>query len=96
MTEAQYQAKLIKKIKAAFPGCVAIKNDSGYQQGIPDWTILYKKNWATLEVKASRGASRQPNQEYFVEQLDDMSFAAVIYPENEKEVLLALEQAFAA
>ncbi len=96
MTEAQFQSKLIKKIKVMFPGCVAIKNDSGYQQGMPDWTILYKTNWATLEVKASRGATRQPNQEYFVEQLDGMSFAAVIYPENEEEVLLALEHAFTA
>ncbi len=96
MTEAQYQTKLIKKIKERFPGCVAMKNDSGYQQGLPDWTILYKRNWATLEVKASQGAARQPNQEYFVQQLDDMSFAAVICPENEEEVLLALEQAFAA
>ena len=96
MTEAQFQNKLIKKIKEMFPGCVAIKNDAGYQQGIPDWTILYKKNWATLEMKASRGSARQPNQEYFVEQLDGMSFSAVIYPENEEEVLLAMEQAFAA
>ncbi len=96
MTEAQYQTKLIKKIKVRFPGCVALKNDSGYQQGIPDWTILYNTKWATLEVKASRGSAQQPNQQYFVEQLDDMSFAAVIYPENEEEVLLALEQAFTA
>ncbi len=96
MTEAQFQTKLIKKIKAMFPGCVAIKNDAGYQQGMPDWTILYNTHWASLEVKASRASARQPNQEYFVEQLDGMSFAAVIYPENEEEVLLALEQAFAA
>lgn len=96
MTEAQFQTKLIKKIKVMFPGCVVIKNDSGYQQGFPDWTILYKTNWATLEVKASYVSARQPNQEYFVKHLDGMSFSAVVYPENEEEVLLALEQAFAA
>ncbi len=53
MTEAQFQTKLIRKIKTMFPGCVAMKNDAGHQQGIPDWTILYGKHWATLEVKAS-------------------------------------------
>ena len=96
MTEAQFQTKFIRRVKARFPGCVAIKNDAGYQQGIPDWTILYRKHWATLEVKASRCATLQPNQEYFVEQLDGMSFAAVVYPENEEEILRALEHAFAA
>lgn len=94
MTEAAYQAKLIRKLKRIFPGCVILKNDSQYQQGILDLTLLWKRWWAMLEVKASSNARRQPNQDYFVEQLDRMSFAAYIYPENEEEVLLALQDAF--
>lgn len=93
--ENLYQAGLIRRIRERFPGCVLIKNDSSYQQGFPDWTLLYGDRWATLEVKASRHAALQPNQDYFIEQLGEMSFAAFIYPENEEEVLSALEQALA-
>lgn len=94
MTENQYQGKLIKKLELRFPGCIVLKNDSGLVQGIPDLTLLYGQYWAALEVKASARASRQPNQDHFVQKLDSMSFAAYIYPENEEEVLSALSQAF--
>lgn len=94
MTENQYQAKLIRKLERLFPGCVIIKNDSGYCQGLPDLTVLYGDKWATLEVKRAAAASVQPNQDYYVQQLSEMSFAAFIYPENEEEVLSALQQAF--
>lgn len=94
MTENQYQAKLIKKLKTMFPGCEIIKNDVLYKQGFPDLLILWNKFWAILEVKISNRADRQPNQDYYVNRLDGMSFAAYISPENEKEVLCALQQAF--
>lgn len=94
MTENQYQAKLIKKLEKMFPGCVILKNDSSYKQGILDLTILWEKCWALLEVKISADASTQPNQEYYVERLGQMSFAAIIHPDNENEVLSALQQAF--
>jgi hypothetical protein len=94
MTEAQYQSNLIRKLKKMFPGCEISKMDSSYQQGFPDLLILWNDKWAVLEVKKSATADVQPNQEYFVEKLGRMSFAAYIYPENEKEVLSALQQAF--
>ena len=94
MTESQYQAKLIKRLEARFPGCLILKNDSGLRQGMLDLTILYGQYWASLEVKRSASATAQPNQDYYVKQLDEMSFAAYIYPENEEEVLNALQQAF--
>ena len=94
MTENQYQARLIKKLEKLFPGCFVVKNDSAYQQGILDLTVLYGPKWASLEVKASEDSVIQPNQRHFVERFDDMSFAAFIYPENEAEVLSALQQAF--
>jgi hypothetical protein len=94
MTENQYQAKIIRKLKEMFPGCIVIKVDSAYQQGMPDLLLLWKQYWASLEVKADRLSRPQPNQDHFVEQLNDMSFAAYIYPENEKKVLSALQQAF--
>lgn len=94
MTENQYQAKLIKKLEKLFPDCIILKNDSGYQQGIPDLIILWKNFWASLEVKAHGSAESQPNQDYYIQQLNEMSFAAYIFPENEEEVLNALQQAF--
>ncbi len=94
MTESEYQAKLIRKLKDLFPGCVVLKNDPNYQQGMLDLSIFYREKWAMLEPKVSANASLQPNQEYYVHQLDEMSFAAFIFPENESEVLDALQQAF--
>lgn len=96
MTEAAYQAKLIKRLKREFPGCVVIKNDPNYQQGILDLTILFCNMWAMLEVKASSVAKHQPNQDHFVRTLDEMGFAAFIYPENEEDVLDALQEAFSS
>jgi hypothetical protein len=61
---------------------------------MPDLTIFWGERWATLEVKASNFSPYQRNQEYYVEQMDGMSFSAFIYPENEEEVLLALQEAF--
>lgn len=71
-----------------------LQNDPDKQQGMPDLTMLYGEKWASFEVKRSATAAHQPNQAYFVRKLDDMSFAAFIYPENEEEVLDALQQAF--
>lgn len=96
MLERDYQAKLIKKLRRKFKGCIILKNDSTYLQGVPDLLILYGPNWAALEVKASDDFLVQPNQDYYVDIMDDMSFAAFIYPENEEEVLRDLEFAFSA
>lgn len=92
MLERDYQTKLIKKIKKMLPGCFVLKNDSGYQQGIPDLSVFYRDRWGILEVKPEKSAPFRPNQEWFLEQMNEMSFAACIYPENEEEVLHALQQ----
>lgn len=91
MTERQYQSRLVKKLENMFPGCVLLKNDPNYRQGIPDWILIFGKHWAALDVKASATSAKQPNQDYYVEELGKMSFAAFIYPENEEEVLDALQ-----
>jgi hypothetical protein len=82
------------EIRNRYPGCVILKNDSGYIQGFPDWTILYKDKWAVLEAKREKNAKRQPNQEYYVGQLDGMSFSRFVYPENKDEVLKDLHEIF--
>lgn len=92
--EAKYQIQLIAKLELMFPGCEILKNDSGYRQGIPDLVIFFRNKWAMLEVKAYEGADEQPNQRWYIEKFDRMSFGAFIYPENEEEVLNDLQQAF--
>lgn len=93
MRENVYQAQLIKTLKKMFKGCIILKNDTDYLQGIPDLLILFNDRWAMLEVKSHAAAEVQPNQEYYVDILGLMSFAAFIYPENEEEVLYDLQYA---
>ena len=94
MLENKFQAKLIKELKLIFPGCIIMKNDSSYIQGIPDLLVLYKNMWASLECKKSAMASRQPNQEYYVGLMDKMSFAKFISPENKDEIINELKRYF--
>lgn len=96
MRESQYQSHLIRLIRDLFPGCVVLKNDSEYLPGVPDLLILHHDRWAMLEVKAYEGAREQPNQDYYVREFNRMSFAAFIYPENEQEVLHALQQSLSS
>ena len=94
MAESKFQKSLIKEIKERFPGSVVMKNDSNYIQGIPDLTILYKDKWATLEVKDKESAKHRPNQDYYVNEMNNMSFSRFIFPENKEEVLNDLERSF--
>ena len=91
--ESDFQKKLIKDIKQMFEGCLVMKNDSSYIQGIPDLLILVDDRWASLEVKKSRDAAFEPNQEYYIEKMNGMSFSSVIYPENKERVLRDLQLA---
>lgn len=86
--ENQFQRTLVKEIRNHYNNeCIVTKLDSGYIQGIPDLLILHKDKWATLECKKSRNAHRQPNQQYYVDKMNKMSFSKFIYPENKEEVL---------
>lgn len=96
MKENDFQSDLIKEIKKKFVGCIVMKNDAGYIQGIPDITVLYNDRWAALECKKDKRASKRPNQSYYVDKMNEMSFARFIFPENKEEVLNELEQALSA
>lgn len=94
MLENRFQAQLKKKLIERFPGCIVLKNDPNYIQGIPDLLLLWNDHWAMLECKVSANASHRPNQDYYVEKCDGMSYAAFIYPENEEEVLDEIQRSF--
>lgn len=90
--ESGFQDKLRDELKKLFPGCMIFKMDQ--IQGIPDLLILYKNKWASLENKKSANAKRQPNQEYYVGKMNEMSFSRFIYPENKDDVLKELVEEF--
>lgn len=92
--ESKFQAGLIKELEQKFPGCIVMKNDPNYIQGIPDLLILYQDKWASLECKRGEKASHQPNQDIYVKQMNQMSYSSFIYPENKEKVLNELQQAF--
>lgn len=94
--ERDFQANLIRELKTMFPGCMVMKLDSGYIQGIPDLLVLFENRWATLECKKAASAKKQPNQEYYVGRMNEMSFSRFICPENKEEVLYELQQTFKA
>lgn len=90
MLENRFKTKLANELKEMFPGCMVLHLDPNEIQGIPDLLVLYGNKWAVLEGKKNAYAIHQPNQDYYVDLMDRMSFAAFIYPENKDEVLEAL------
>ena len=92
--ESQFQKGLIDDLKKRLPGCIVLKNDPNYIQGVPDLLVLYNDRWATLECKKAEHANHQPNQDYYVERMNNMSFSRFVYPENKENVLNELQQAF--
>jgi hypothetical protein len=94
VNESEYQSRIITRVKDLLPGCVVIKNDSSYMPGIPDLLILHGDKWAMLEVKLHDLARHQPNQDYYVDLLDEMGFAAFIHPDIEEAILHDLQCSF--
>lgn len=92
MLESKFKANLRKKLSEIFPGCILLSIDPNDIQGMPDLLMLYENKWAALETKRSKTASRRPNQSYYVDMLNDMSFAAFIFPENEEVILDDLQR----
>ena len=93
MLENKFKTKLINELKELFPGCLVFHLDPLERQGSPDLLILYKDRWAALEGKKFANANDQPNQDYYVDFMNEMSYASFIFPENKEEVLYELQQA---
>ena len=94
MLENKFKTELVAEIEDMFPGCIVVHLDPNEIQGIPDLLVLYENKWAALEGKKSANAPHRPNQDYYVNLMNKMSFASFIYPENKEEVLYDLQQAF--
>lgn len=94
MKESKFQSDLIKELKEVLKPCVILKNDPNYIQGFPDLLILKDDKWAALECKRNSNSHIQPNQKYYVDNLNFMSYAAFIFPENREEVIHELQRTF--
>jgi hypothetical protein len=94
MLENKFKTKLVNELEYMFPGCIITHMDPNEIQGIPDLLILYGDKWAALEGKKSADAPVRPNQSYYVDLMDTMSFASFICPENKDDVLCKLYQYF--
>lgn len=95
MKESDFQKRVKQELKNRFSGCYIYKTDAQQIQGSPDLLVLYRNKWAALEIKKSEKASHRPNQDFRVQQMNEMSFAAFVYPENLYEVLNELDNFFA-
>ena len=94
--ENRFQREVIRELEERFPGCVVMKNATGLRDGFPDITLYVGNRWAMLECKREEGARRRPNQGYWVNHMNEMSFARFIFPENREEVMNELQQTFGA
>lgn len=93
--ESAFEADLYHDVtESILPGSYMFKLDSSQRQGIPDRLILWRDRWAVLEVKRSANSPFRPNQEWYIDQFNRMSYASVIYPENKEAVLNDLQRAF--
>ena len=93
--ENKYKSEhLIPLLEDMFPGCTILWLDPQMNQGIPDLMIVWGMKAAFLEVKRSAKAAKQPNQEWHINRINrEGGFASFIFPENEEEVLDALQSA---
>lgn len=94
MKESDFQKKVIAEIESRWPDCFVLKTDSSYMQGCPDLLILYKDKWAALEVKLNAKSKKRPNQNYYVDTMNNLGFASFIYPENFETVFDKLDDYF--
>lgn len=92
--ESEFQSRLIKDIKSKYPDSIVLKNDPRYLQGVPDLIILNGPRWAALECKRTESSTKRPNQDYYVEKMNKMSFARFVCPKNKEAVLDAMDKAF--
>lgn len=92
--ESDFQKEYVLELEETFPGSMIIRGNSSWRQGVPDWMLLHGPNWAALELKRDAKAVKQPNQPYYVEKMNAMSYASFVYPSNAKAVIREIQQAF--
>jgi len=90
-TESQLQTKIIKYLKGK--KCYVIKHSAiaGVPSGCPDVSFYTHGFFGFIEVKAAKSSRFQPLQKETIAQLDEMSWAKAVCPENWDEVRAELD-----
>ena len=96
MLESKFKTDLVREIKTRFPGSIVLHISPNDLPGGPDLLILHKDKWAALEGKQKEKSSHRPRQDYYVDKMNEMSYASFIYPENKEDVLNDMERSFQA
>lgn len=101
MLESTFQRRVIKRLEVELPNCVVLKSDASYIAGMLDLIVLYEDTWFALEVKKDEQAMLdskrdQPDQAWWVRELDRIHFGAYIYPENEEDVFDEIQRTLEA
>jgi hypothetical protein len=89
-----FQYQMRKRLEREFPGCIVLKNDPSWIGGIPDLLMVWGPHWAALETKAEPKSKRQPNQPFYVDKMDRMSYASFVSQDNVEEVIDEIHRSF--
>ena len=92
--ETTFRTKFLKQFKILYPAADIHPNTGCGIQGYPDTSIKFNGKNAHLEFKASAKAKVQPNQRWYVEDLNQREFARFIYPENGDQIMEELHGYF--
>lgn len=92
MREADFQAKIIKWLRAQ--GCIVLKQkmDATTRSGTPDLIFLKEGFWGAIEVKKSKTSSVRPGQKENIAKMNEWSWAKFVWPENWSEVQSELKE----
>lgn len=91
-----FYSRVIRRLEIDFPEAIVLRGNSEHLNGIPDIVIIHHDRWAALEVKRRHDAPTRPNQKYYIDLLNNWSYASIIHPQNENEVFLELESALSS
>jgi hypothetical protein len=94
MLESTFKYEVRKKIEKMFPGIICTRTDPTQIQGFPDMLLLYGDKWAALEFKKDINSTLRPNQQYYIDMLNELSYASIIHPQNMDEVLNDIQKKF--
>lgn len=89
-----FKKRLKDRLVSTFPRCMIFDLNPNDNQGIPDLLILFRDRWASLEAKGYFNSPHRPNQDYYVDLMNNMSFSSFIFPENEEQVIEQLHNHF--
>lgn len=90
MDEAIFKKQFINDFKGEMQqlgiDCEVYQNKSQRRSTL-DTIFLGPGCWAMLEFKEDEKSPHQPNQDYYVEKLNNMCYATFVYPQNANKVM---------